>query len=90
LPWPRIPKLALDPTLSALEVAAARREVDDCVRPGPTAEAARRLGARLTEVKRAEEQDRLRQEYDRVRSVRHGLAAELAEIYPEIESRPPT
>jgi hypothetical protein len=47
-------------------------------------EAARRLGQRLTEVRKSEEQDRLRQDYERVRYARDRLAAEL---YPEVEKR---
>jgi Sec-independent protein translocase protein TatA len=79
---------APDPTLPALDVAAARKEADDWLfGRDRLREAARRLGQRLTEVKRAEEQERLRQEYERVRSARDKLAAELAEMYPDIEKR---
>jgi hypothetical protein len=74
--------------LSPAEVASARREMEDqAFRRDRLQEAGRRLAERLTKVERSEEQDRLRQEYERVRSVRDQLAAELAGMHPEIERR---
>jgi Sec-independent protein translocase protein TatA len=79
---------ALDPTLSALDVAAARREMDDWLfGRDRLQEAARRLGQRLIEARKSEEQDARRQDYERVRTARDELAAELREIYPEFERR---
>jgi hypothetical protein len=80
--------LALDPTLSPADVAAARREIGDCAfRRERLQEAGRRLAERLIEVEKSEDQDRLREEYQRVSSERDKLAAELAEIYPDVERR---
>ena len=74
---------ALDPTLSAADVAAARRDMEDaafrCDRMG---EAVRRLGGRLREVKRQEEQARRLAAYDAALAERDALATELAEAYP--------
>ena len=49
-------------------------------------EGARRLGQRLTEVRKSEEQDRLRQGYE-ASGPRDEMAAELAELYPQVEKR---
>jgi hypothetical protein len=45
-------------------------------------EAVRRLGERLSEVRRQEEQARRRADYDAAVSERDALAAELAVVYP--------
>lgn len=74
---------ALDPALSATDVAKARREMDDAAfRRDRLQVAVSRLGVRLREV-RAQEDNRRRQlAYDKARVVRDGLAAELARVYP--------
>src|SRR5262249_18361634 len=79
---------ALDPSMSALDAADARREIDDrAFGRDRLQEAARRLSQRLIEVKKSEEQDRRRQDYERVRAARDELAAQLAELYPDVERR---
>jgi hypothetical protein len=76
---------ALDPTLAAADVAAARREMEDAsFRRDRLHEAVRRLGERLREVKQVEEQARRRVAYDAALIERDKLAAELAEVYPPL------
>src|SRR4051812_21112174 len=79
---------ALDPALSATDVAAARRSMEDggfaCAR---MQEAVVRLGERLLEVRRQEEQARRRTAYDAALAERDALAAELAEVYPVLAGR---
>jgi hypothetical protein len=74
---------ALDPALSANDVAEARREMEDAAfRRERLQTAVTRLRERLEEVS-AEEEDRRRQlAYDRVKAERDKLAAELADVYP--------
>jgi hypothetical protein len=50
-------------------------------------EAVRRLGERLAEVKRQEEQARRRMAYDAALAERDKLAAELAEVYPPLAAK---
>jgi uncharacterized coiled-coil protein SlyX len=77
---------ALDP--SAADVAAARRAMEDAAfRRDRMQEAVRRLGERLSEVRRKEEQARRRAAYDAASVERDALAAELAEVYPELSER---
>jgi len=51
------------------------------------AEAVRRLGERLGEVRRQEDQARRRTAYDAAIVERDALAAELAEIYPPLAAQ---
>jgi hypothetical protein len=79
---------ALDPVLSSLDVAAARREMDDAAfRRDRMQEAARRLRKRLRVVRQREDQARRRVAYDAAMAERDALAAELAELYPVIAER---
>ena len=73
---------ALDPALAAVDVAAARRDMEDAsFRRDRLGEAVRRLGERLREVKAEEEQARRQTVYDAALAERDKLAAELA-AYP--------
>lgn len=77
---------ALDPALSAADVAAARREMDDAAfRRDRLQVAVSRLGERLREVRAQEEDDRRRARYEEVNAERDRLAAELVDTYPAIE-----
>jgi len=76
---------ALDPTLAAPAVAAARREMEDgFFKRDRMLEAVRRLGERLGEVKRQEEQESHREAYAEALAQRDVLAAELVETYPRL------
>ena len=79
---------ALDPALSAANVAAARREMDDAAfRRDRLQVAAKRLGERLREVRADEEDQRRRIAYKKAKAERDKLAAELKAIYPPIEAQ---
>jgi hypothetical protein len=79
---------ALDPALSAANVAAARREMDDAAfRRDRLQVAAKRLGERLREVRADEEDQRRRIAYMKAKAERDKLAAELKAIYPPIEAQ---
>jgi hypothetical protein len=79
---------ALDPALSAPDVAAARREMDDAAfRRDRLQVAAKRLGERLREVRADEEDQRRRIAYKKAKAERDKLAAELKAIYPPIEAQ---
>jgi hypothetical protein len=79
----RARKHALDPVLSTEEVADARRQMEDAAfRRARVQAAVMRLRERLAEVKALEEDHRRQLVYDRVKTERDRLAAELAEIYP--------
>ena len=79
---------ALDPTLSAEEVADARRQMEDAAfRRERLQMAAARLRERLAEVKALEEDQRRQAVYDRVETERDRLAAELADLYPDFAQR---
>jgi hypothetical protein len=79
----RARKRALDPILSANDVADARREMEDAAfRRERLQTAVIRLKERLGEVKAQEENERRQLVYDRVKAERDKLAAELADIYP--------
>ena len=76
---------ALDPVLSAADVAAARREMEDAAfRRDRMGEAVRRLGDRLREVRRQEDQARRRVAYEAALAERDALAKELVEVYPRL------
>jgi hypothetical protein len=76
---------ALDPALSATEVAAARRSMEDgAFARDRMQEAVVRLGERLRDVRRQEEQARRRTAYDAALAERDVLAAELATLYPDV------
>jgi hypothetical protein len=79
---------ALDPALSAPDVAAARREMDDAAfRRDRLQVAAKRLGERLREVRAQEENSRRQLAYDKARVERDELAAELARVYPPLAAQ---
>jgi hypothetical protein len=74
---------ALDPTLPASAVAAARREMDDAVfRRDRLQVAVKRLRERLLVVRAAEENDRRQRDYEKAIGVRDKLAQELTQVYP--------
>jgi len=79
---------ALDPALTANAVAAARQEMEDAVfRRERLQTAVSRLQERLKEV-RAQEEDRRRWiAYEKAKTERDKLAAELKEIYPPFEAQ---
>ena len=69
-------------------MAAARRVSEDATfRRDRLKEAVRRLGERLREVKKQEEQVRRRAAYDASLIERDKLAAELAEVYPPLAEK---
>jgi len=79
---------ALDPALSAPDVAAARREMDDAAfRRERLQVAVTKLGERLREVRADEEDQRRRIAYKKAKAERDKLAAELKAIYPPIEAQ---
>src|SRR5262249_36412722 len=79
---------ALDPTLAAPDVAAARREMEDgFFKRDRMCEAVRRLGERLVEVKRQEEKARRSAAYTAALVERDRLAVELAEVYPPLAAK---
>jgi hypothetical protein len=79
---------ALDPKLCAPDVAIARHEMEDAAfRRDRMQAAVTRLKERLNELM-AQEEDQLRWvAYERVKTERDKLAAELREIYPPFASR---
>jgi hypothetical protein len=77
---------ALDPVLSAPDVAAARREMDDAeFRRDRMQVAVTKLDVRLAELRAQEENHRRRATYEQVKTKRDKLAAELIDKYPAIE-----
>jgi chromosome segregation ATPase len=76
---------ALNPRLVAGQVAASRRESEDAAfSRDRMQEAVRRLGERLAELRRQEDNARRRADRGRVEAERDKLAAELAERYPPL------
>jgi len=81
-------QLAHDPALSARDVTAARREMDDAAfRRERLQTAVTRLIERLREVEGLEENQRRQIIYDKAKAERDRLAAELKANYPGIESQ---
>jgi hypothetical protein len=79
---------ALNPALCAADVAAARHQMEDAAfKRDRMREAVRRLGERLVEVKRQEEEARRLAAYNAALVERDKLAAELAEIYPSLAEK---
>jgi hypothetical protein len=79
---------ALDPVLSAPDVAAARREMDDAeFRRDRMQVAVTKLGVRLSELRAQEEDHRRRLAYERARAERDKLAVELKDVYPALAAR---
>jgi hypothetical protein len=79
----RARKRALDPVLSDKDVSEARRQMEDAAfRRDRLQTAVTRLRERLEQVKAEEEDQRRQVVYERVKTERDKLAAELAEIYP--------
>jgi len=79
---------ALDPALSAADVAAARRDMDDAAfRRDRMNSAATKLRQRLTELKAQEEDDRRRLAYENAKAERDKLIIELKEVYPQLAPR---
>ncbi len=78
---------ALDPALTANDVAEARRQMDDAeFRCDRLQTAVVRLRDRLQEVIVQEEDQRRRIAYEKAEAKRDKLAAELKAIYPAIET----
>jgi hypothetical protein len=79
---------ALDPTLAAADVVAARREMGDAAfRRDRLQTAATRLRERLQEVAAQEEDHRRRLAYDEAKAERDDLVSELSRVYPPIEAQ---
>lgn len=79
---------ALDPALSAPDVATARRVMDDAAfRRDRMQVAVTKLGVRLSELRAQEEDHRRRLAYERARAERDKLAAELKDVYPALAAR---
>src|SRR5262245_24655711 len=79
---------ALDPTLSASDMAVARRAMEDAAfSRDRLQEATRRLSERRHELKLQEEQARRCAAYDAALAERDKLAAELAEVYPPVAAK---
>ena len=79
---------ALDPALSAAEVARARRAMEDAAFARDRLQVAvHRLGDRVKELKWREESDRRQVAYDRVKAERDVLADELARVYPPLAAQ---
>jgi hypothetical protein len=76
---------ALEPTCPSVEVATARKEMEDAAFVSDRMNvAAARLRDRFRQVGAAEENSRRKIEYDRVISLRDELAKELAQVYPAL------
>ena len=79
---------ALDPALTANDVAEARRQMEDAAfRRERLQTAVSRLQERLKEVRAQEEDQRRRIAYKKAKAERDKLAAELKAIYPPIEAQ---
>jgi hypothetical protein len=79
---------ALDPTLAASAVAAARREMEDALfRRDRLQMATKRLGERLVVARAAEENHRRQAAYEKAKLVRDKLAEELSQIYPQVAAQ---
>ena len=79
---------ALDPALSAADIAAARGEMEDAAfRRDRLQEAVKRLGKRVREIKRQEDEARRRAAYKAAVAERDKLAAELAKVYPVVSEQ---
>jgi hypothetical protein len=79
---------AMDPMLSAGDVAAARHLMDDnAFRRDRLSVAAAKLRDRLRDVREAEEQERRQVAYDKIKTSRDALAEELARLYPEMAAQ---
>ena len=79
---------ALDPALSAADVATARCEMDDAAfRRDRLQVAVKRLGERLREVRAQEEDQRRWLAYEKAKAERDKLAAELKDVYPALAAR---
>jgi len=79
---------ALDPTIAAADLVAARREMEDAAfRRDRLQTATTRLRERLHEVRAQEEDHRRRLAYDEARAERDELATELTRVYPPMEAQ---
>jgi hypothetical protein len=79
---------ALDPVLSTKQVQEARRQMEDAAFRRERLQAAMtRLRERLEELGEEEEDERRWVAYDKARTERDKLAAELANVYPGIEQK---
>jgi hypothetical protein len=79
---------ALDPALSAEDVAIARHEMADAAfRSDRMQTAVTKLGDRLRELKAQEEDQRRWLAHERAKAERDKLAAELKEVYPAFAVR---
>jgi hypothetical protein len=79
---------ALDPALSSAEVARARRDMEDVAFGRDRLQVAvQKLGDRLKELQRREENQRRQIACDRVKAERDTLADELARLYPPVAAQ---
>ena len=79
---------ALDPALSAEDVAIARHEMEDAAfRRDRMQTAVTKLGDRLRELKAQEEDHRRWLAYEKAKAERDKLAVELKEVYPTLAAR---
>ena len=84
----RAHECALDPTLASCALAGARQQMQDAeFRSARLKAATTRLRTRLREVQNQEQQERLRLAYQKLKTERDKLAAELKAAYPAIEAR---
>jgi chromosome segregation ATPase len=81
-------KEALNPTLSAQQIACARDSAQESsFRRDRLAVAVATLEERLAEVSKAEENERRQVAYDDAKKQRDDLAAELKDTYPELSAK---
>jgi hypothetical protein len=79
---------ALDPTITASALAAARADMDDAAFQHQRLDAALgRLRQRQHELTLSEDDARRRARYERLQAQRDQLAAELASLYPEFAAK---
>lgn len=79
---------ALDPALSAADVAAARSDMENAAfRRDRLEVAVTKLGERLRELRAQEEDSRRWSAYEKAKAERDKLAAELKEVYPALAAR---
>lgn len=84
----RARKHALDPVLSAEELAQARRQMEDAAfRRERLQVAVKKLRERLQQLRAQEEDHRRWVAYNKAKAKRDELAAELADIYPAFAHR---
>jgi hypothetical protein len=81
-------EVALNPALSGIEIALCRRQMEDAAfKRDRLAEAASRLGGRLKEMLREEEDMERWRRYNQAKLDRDALAAEIKEVYPALTEK---